>query len=128
MRVTFFWKCSKFHVDLKNSQKNSDKFFCFWHKFIWIGCIKLSLLRRQYLSLPVNVLTNSLKILQITNNNFFQLNYLHSSQWIWKSCCRWDWISVLPRLPSCLSRVPLKGDFLDISITTYFGVCNFRNR
>ena len=29
MRVIFFPKCSKFHLDFKNPAKNSEKFFCF---------------------------------------------------------------------------------------------------
>ena len=41
---------------------------------------KLSLLRREYLLTAVNVLINSLKILQRTKRDFFQLNYLHSDQ------------------------------------------------
>ena len=41
---------------------------------------KLSLLRREYLLSAVNVLINSLKILQRTKRDFFQLNYLHSDQ------------------------------------------------
>ena len=71
-----FWKCSKFNVDLKNAQNNSEKVFCLWHKFIWIGCIKFSLLRREYLSSAVGVLTNSLKTLHVTKSDFFCFNYL----------------------------------------------------
>ena len=33
---------------------------------IWIGCVKLSLLRREYLSSAVNVLRNNLKIFDST--------------------------------------------------------------
>ena len=29
MRVTFFSKCSKFNLDFKNAEKNSEKVFCF---------------------------------------------------------------------------------------------------
>ena len=36
----------------------------------------MSLLRREYLSLEVNVLTNSLKILDSTNIDFFQMNFV----------------------------------------------------
>ena len=43
-------------------------------------CIKLSLLRTQYLSSEVGVLTNSIKIFHFTKTDFFQLNYLHSDQ------------------------------------------------
>ena len=61
-------------------QKNIEKKLFFLDKCIWIGWIKLSLLRRENLSSAVNVLTNSLKILHVTKRDFFQLNYLHSDQ------------------------------------------------
>ena len=41
---------------------------------------KLSLLRREYLSSAVNVLTNCPKIFHITKIDFFQLNCVHSDQ------------------------------------------------
>ena len=56
------------------------KKFCLWDKFIWIGCVKLSLLRREYFSSAVNVLTNSFKILHNTKRDFLQLNYVHNDQ------------------------------------------------
>ena len=40
-------------------------------------------LRREYLSLTVNVLAKSLKSLHVTTRDFFQLNYLHNDQRIW---------------------------------------------
>ena len=47
---------------------------------VWITCVKLSLLRREYLLSALNVLRNSLKILERTKRDFFQLGYLHSDQ------------------------------------------------
>ena len=41
---------------------------------------KLSLLRREYLSLAVNVLRNSYKVLHIPKTDFFKLNYLQNDQ------------------------------------------------
>ena len=127
MRVIFFWKCWKFDLDLKNVKIISQKVFCFSDKCVWIRCIKMSLLRREYLSWAVNVLTNSLKTLRVTKSDFFQLNYLHIGQWLWQRCCRWGWISVSVRLPCCLSRDPLKQDFLDIYLTTCLSVRHFGN-
>ena len=75
---SFFWKCSKFNVDYRNAEKNWEKVFCFWDNSIWIGCVKLSLLRGEYLSSAVNVLTNSLNILNSGNIDLFQLNYVDS--------------------------------------------------
>ena len=39
--------------------------------------VKVSLLTREYLSSAVNVLTNSPKILHITEKDFIYFNYLH---------------------------------------------------
>ena len=58
----------------------SKMFFCFWDNCVRIGCVKLSLLRREYLSSAVNVLTNSYKALHLTKTDFFLLNYLPSDQ------------------------------------------------
>ena len=127
MRVFFLWKCSKFDVNLKNIENNWQKSFCLRDKCIWIGCVKLPLLRREYLSSAVNVLTNNLQIFHVTKRDSFQLNYLHSDQWIWESCCHWDSNRVLARLPRCLSRSPLKRDFLGIYLTTSLGVSYFRD-
>ena len=79
----FFWKCTKSNVDLGNAEKNSEKVFRFWDNWMWIGSLKFSLLRREYLSSAVNVLTNSLKLLYSTKTEFFRLNYLNSDQEIW---------------------------------------------
>ena len=84
MRVIKFKECSKFHVDLKNTHQNSENFFCFSDKSIWSGSIETSLLRKEYLSWTVNVLTESLETLHVTKSDFFQLNYFHSDLWICK--------------------------------------------
>ena len=76
MSVILFSKCSKFDLHFKNAEKNSQKGFCFLDNWIRIGCVKLSLLRRDYLSLVVNVLTNSPEILHITKRSFFHLYFL----------------------------------------------------
>ena len=75
---SFFWKCSKLNVDYKNAEKNCAKGFSFWDNSIWICRAKLSLLRGEYLSSAVNVLTKSLKILNSPNIDLFQLNYVDS--------------------------------------------------
>ena len=74
--------CSKFHLDFKNAVKNSEKVFCFRDNCIWIGIVKLSLLRTGYFSSAANVLTSSTKILHVNKREFFQLHRLGSDQWI----------------------------------------------
>ena len=48
----------------------------FWDNGVCIGCVNLSLLRREYLSSAVNVLTNSYKAVHLSKTDFFQVNYL----------------------------------------------------
>ena len=67
-----FWKCTK----------KSKKKFCFCDKYIWIVYIELSLLRREYLSSAVIVLTKSKKTLHVSKSDSFRMNYLQSDQWI----------------------------------------------
>ena len=47
---------------------------------IWIGIVKLSLLRREYLSSAANVLTSRAKISHVNKRDFFQVNGLESDQ------------------------------------------------
>ena len=51
---------------------------CFWDNGVRIGCVKLSLLRREYLPSAVNVLTNPYKALHLTETDISQLNYLRN--------------------------------------------------
>ena len=45
----------------------------FWDKSIWSCSQKICILRREYLSSGVNVLTNSLKIWDVTKADIFLL-------------------------------------------------------
>ena len=73
--VRNFGKKSAMRVASKMQEKIDKKLFVFE-----IGCVKLSLLRREYLSSTVNVLTNSYKALRLTKKDFFRLNYLQNDQ------------------------------------------------
>ena len=123
----FFWKCSKLNLTLENAKKNWENSFCFWDKCIWKCCNKLSLLRREYLSSAVNRLTNSPKILHITQTDFFNLNCFHSDQWVRQRYCRSDFNSVSVRLPCYLWQGRLTEEFLEIYLITFFGVRKFKN-
>ena len=86
------------------------------------------LLRTEYFWLAVNVLKNSPEILPITKEEFFEINCLHSDEKIrWKGC-HWDFSTFWSSLPCCLSKSPLKRDFLDIYVTTFYGIGNLGNR
>ena len=88
---------------------------------------KLPLLRREYLWSAVNESKNSPKILHITQRDFFNRNYLKRDQEIWLRGCCSAWNSASARLPCHLWKGALKRDFLDIYLTTYFGVPKFKN-
>ena len=51
---------------------------CLRDNGVRIGCVNLSLLRREYLSSAVNVLKNTYKALLLTKTDFFQVNYLQN--------------------------------------------------
>ena len=116
---SYFSQYFKFKLDFKNPGKNSEKVFCFWDNFIWIGILKLSLLKTGYFSSTANVLPNSTKILHVNKRDFFQLNSLGRDQWIWERFCNADFNSACVRVPCCLSKGPLKWDVLDIYLSTF---------
>ena len=64
-------------------EKIGKTFSCFGDNCICIGCIKFSLLRREYLSLAVNVSKNSLEVFHITKSDFSKFNLLYSDPSIW---------------------------------------------
>ena len=59
LRVFFFQNIQNFNADFKKAEENFKKFSCFWENCIWIGIVKLSLLRTGYLLLAANVSTSS---------------------------------------------------------------------
>ena len=109
---SIFSKCLKFNLNFKNGAKNSEKFFCFWYNYIWIAIVRLSLLRTGYSSSAASVLTSSPKIWHVNKWEFFEHNFVASDKWEYPSTNN---IS----LPCCLSKGTLKGDFLDIYLTTF---------
>ena len=64
-------------------QPKTEMFFFYYDNYIWIGIVKLSLLRTGYFSSAANVLTSSPKIFHVNKKDFFQLNWLGSDEWIW---------------------------------------------
>ena len=61
-------------------KKNTENIFRFSDKCIRKCCNKLPLLRREYFSSAVNGLTNSPKILHMTQRDSVNLNCLHRHQ------------------------------------------------
>ena len=48
--------------------KNPEKVFCFKDNGAWTCCVKVCILRREYVYSAVNVLTNSPNILDLTKD------------------------------------------------------------
>ena len=78
---SFYSRYSKSNLDFRNGEKNWEKVVCFWDNCIWIiGIVRVSLLRKGYLSLAANVLTSSPKTWHVNKRDFFQLKWLESYQ------------------------------------------------
>ena len=71
-----FWsKYPQSDLDFRNVQKNIEIFCCcFLDNFIWIGCVKLSLLRREYVPLGKTLKKALLKNKQIAADGLEALN------------------------------------------------------
>ena len=110
----FVSKCFKFDVDLRNAEKNGELFFPFLSSWNWIGCSKFSVLGIEILPSAVNVVTNSLRISDITKRDNFELNFLQIDDKLWYKCSCSDFSSVSHSLTSWLSKDVLKRGFLDI--------------
>ena len=80
MRVMFFFKRFRISAWLQKSRKRLRKTFFFTDNCIWIGIVKLLLLRTGYLSSASIALTSSPKIWHVKKRDFFQLNGLGSYQ------------------------------------------------
>ena len=128
LRGIFFWKCSKLKLDFKTAENNSENLFCLWDNFIWIGRIKFSLLRREYLSSAVNMLRKRLKILHITKSDFKSDSILFRVIRQYGKGFAVHISTVFERVLSCcLSKGAVKRHFLDIFLTMFLGFQNFVN-
>ena len=54
--------------------KNPENVFSFKDNGVWTCCVKVCILRPEYVYSAVNVLTNSPNISDLTKAHFFQLN------------------------------------------------------
>ena len=54
--------------------KSPENVFSFKDNDVWTCCAKVCILRPEYVYSPVNVLTNSPNISDLTKADFFQLN------------------------------------------------------
>ena len=112
MKVIFFFsKYLKLNAKFRNAAKLEKKLFVFLDICIWIGCGKLSLSRRKYLLLAVNVLMNSPKLSHITKRDILQLKIPQSVEKIWLKFCHADFKCVWDPLTCWLLKGLQKGSF-----------------
>ena len=83
MRVIFLWKKFKIESKFRKCKKKLENIFRFLDNCISKYCNKFPLLRRENLMSPKNGLTNSRKILDITQRDFFNLNCVPRDQQVW---------------------------------------------
>ena len=83
VRVNFFFKTFKMSSRFQKCRENWAELFSFWDNCIWIGVVKLSLLKPGYFSSATNVLTSTLKIWNVNKQDFFEHNFVASDQSIW---------------------------------------------
>ena len=81
--IFFFFKMFEISARFQKCSEKWRKRFCCWDNCIWIGIVKLSLLRTGYFSWTANVLTRSIKILHVRKWDFFQRDSFGNDQWIW---------------------------------------------
>ena len=78
----FSVKISSKFLNFRNAMKNWEKKFIFIDNCVWIVCGKFSLLWQEYLSPPINVLTNSSKISDINERDVFRFSFFKNDEWI----------------------------------------------
>ena len=71
---SFKSKYSKHNQYFRNGEKNSENFFSFWDNCIWICFVKLSLLRKGYLSSAANVSKRCPKTWHVNKRDFFPIH------------------------------------------------------
>ena len=74
MRVLFFLQMLKILYRFQKCKKKLRKAFYFFDNWVWIGCVKLSLLR-EYLSPAVNAGTTGSKIFHISKRDVFHSTF-----------------------------------------------------
>ena len=84
----------------------------------------LAFLEREYLSSGVNMLTNSLKILDTIKTEFFELIFFLNDQKLWQKFCHADLIIVSDPWTFWLSISVVTRCFLGIYVTRSFAVYN----
>ena len=127
MRVIFFVTMFKIESKFQKWRKKLGKLFCFWDNYIWKCCNTFSLLRREYLSSAVNVLTNRPNIFHITRDTFRNWLACTLTNKYRKGAAVQIWRAFRSVYHVTCRRVLSNWFFLDIYLTAFFGVPKFKN-
>ena len=114
-------------MDCTSWTKCLEYIFRILYNCIWIGSRMFSLLRREYLSSAVNVLTMSPKGENISNRDFFHVYLANCQQKVWRKLFHADLISIWFALRCSPSEGALKWGYPNIRLTIYLTVYNFIN-
>ena len=74
MKIIYFFKVFKISCRFETWNENSENVFGFWDNCIWSNSGKMSLLRREYMWLPVNLLKHSPKISDLAKGDLSVLD------------------------------------------------------
>ena len=124
---SFFSKCSKFDVYLKNGIKIAENVFGFWHNFVQTSCGKISLMRWEYMWSPVKLLKHRPNISDLNKTDVSVLDISHIKAKHEQNFRPAHFSSVLHPWTRWLQKGVLKQDSSSIQETTFFPVKNFRN-
>ena len=104
--------------------KIKKKIFSSLYFWTWIGCFKISLFSREYLSSGVNMLTNGLKVLDTIKTNIYKLKFSQGDGKVRQNYYPAHLGSACNTLTFSLSYGVLKCDSLHTYISTSFAVYN----
>ena len=101
-------------------QQNLTKTLLFWDNCIWIGIVKLWLLRTGFFSSLANVLTSSPKIPHVSERDLSQLNWIGCYQSIWYRWCDVYFNRVFRHLCNYVFRVRNLGNTKAVRVILFF--------
>ena len=122
-----FWKVLKIESIFRKLKRKLETIFRFCDNCIWKCCDKLSLLKREYLLSDVNGLRNSPGILHIIRETFWTGIAFAGINKYGKGAVVQLWTVFWPVYHVTYRRVLLKLTVLDLYVTTFFGVRQFKN-
>ena len=108
MKVSLFWKCSKFYIDFENAIKLPEDVDGFEDNGAWTCCGSFCQLRQEYTWSTVNGLRKCPKTSDPTKRHDTQLNLFDINEKLTEKCCSADFSSVFDPLTGWFPNGVLK--------------------